>query len=447
MTALAEDIRPHDDIAVVQDARGKSYSASDLTKSGISPDALAGSRVAISLRDPVSVVRALIALDGQVDAILLLSHALPVETALELARGAGCTDFVTDHLAQQANGIPTLSLEAALGSFRREEPLATQWLMTTSGTTGLPKIVSHTLRSLARSVYRFDAKPGEALPSWGLLYDPTRFAGVQVVLQALMGGGSLVVVDTSKPLREQVEALAAKGCTHLSATPTLWRRLLMVPGHEALQLRQITLGGEIADQSILDALQRAYPGARISHIYASTEAGVGFSVKDGLAGFPEGYLERAPGDVRLKIRDDILWLAPPSSASASGLPKDDVDEDGFIRSGDRVALQGERVVFLGRENGMINVGGVKVYPETVEAVAKTVPGVALVRVFGKASPVTGALVVAEVQVDADADPKVVRKQIQDTCRDQLGREAVPAFVRFVNDFKVNAAGKLVRTEG
>ena len=44
-------------------------------------------------------------------------------------------------------------------------------------------------------------------------------------------------------------------------------------------LKRITLGGEIADQAVIDGLSKMFPLASIVHIYASTEAGVGFSVK------------------------------------------------------------------------------------------------------------------------------------------------------------------------
>ncbi len=212
-------------------------------------------------------------------------------------------------------------------------------------------------------------------------------------------------------------------------------------------MRQVTLGGEIADQPTLNAVRAAFPAARLSHIYASTEAGVGFSVTDELAGFPLTYLDKAPGNVRLKIEDGVLWLRPPVTALVPGLPGIEIDNAGFVRSGDRVLVEGDRVSFLGRENGLINIGGVKVYPETVETVVKTVPGVALVQVFAKPNPVTGALVMAEVQLDKDADPDATRRLIQETCRARLDREAVPAIIRFVAGFTTNAAGKLVRTGG
>lgn len=378
----------------------------------------AADRVALCLRDPLALVRMLAALDGQVEAVLLLSGGLAPDTVAALTAAAGCTRIVSDRADLAA-------LPPATGPRRPEVP--TRWLMTTSGTTGLPKIVPHTLASLSRSTR---AAKGAA-PVWGLLYDPTRFAGMQVVLQALIGGGRLVV-PTDGPLPERLARLAAEGVTHLSATPTLWRRILMVPDR-GLELAQITLGGEIADQSTLAALRAAHPQARITHIYASTEAGVGFSVKDGQAGFPAAWLHTPPADVAVDLRDGILWLRPPAAA--------------FIDTGDRAEIVGDRVLFRGRDNGMMNIGGVKVFPETVESVLMTLPEVALAKVSAKASPVTGALVLAEVQLAAGADPAATRARIIETARAALVREAVPAIIRFVSGFETNAAGKIVRSGG
>jgi acyl-CoA synthetase (AMP-forming)/AMP-acid ligase II len=442
MRCLAQQLAAHDTSVAILGSSGRQISRSQLRRVGVSDAVGPSARIALKLRDPLDLLTVLTALDGQVEAILLLSYALAQETAIDLARAARCTIFVADEFDGSVDGITPMPLVDVLGSHRQEAPVVTQWLMTTSGTTGLPKIVPHTLQSLARSVYRFKA---EDHPTWGLLYDPTRFAGLQVVLQALIGGGQLVAIDTTTALSDQITALVHHSCTHLSATPTLWRRLMMVPGHARLPLRQATLGGEIADQMTLNAVRAAFPAARLSHIYASTEAGVGFSVTDGVAGFPRSYLETALGNVRLQIRDDILWLRPPMTALVPGSPHVEIDAEGYVRSGDQVRFGDGRVQFLGRENGMINIGGVKVYPETVEAVVKTVPGVALVQVSSKRSPVTGALVLAEVQLESGVEPDVIRSLIQEACRAQLDREAVPAIIRFVENFKINAAGKLIRT--
>ena len=429
---------------------GQKAQASDLTAAGV--DLPTAARVALVVTDPYLFIRLLVALDGRVAAVLLLSYGLPEDQVSHLVRAAGCDTVLTNRAdllggASGLDGVAVLAAGTALvGSPQSPVFQDTLWLLTTSGTTGLPKIISHHLTSLAGAVR--PPRPGDRQPVWGHVIDPARLAGVLVMLQALIGGGRLVMADPASPLAAQVAGLAKGGVTHLSCTPTLWRRILMLSDHAAMALTQITLGGEAADQATLRALAHAFPAARISHIYASTEAGQGFSVTDGRAGFPAGWLKGAPGGIGLDIREGVLWLQPPLQARDASRTGIEADAQGFIRTGDLVELQGDieggRVMFLGRESGLINVAGVKVWPEVVEAVIKAVPGVGLVQVSSRKSPVTGALVVAEVQLVAGADPVVMKPLILAACRAELPREAVPATFRFVDGFATNAAGKLLR---
>ena len=425
--------------------QGGRLTAGDLARHGPAEDVSPSDRLALCLSDPAALITALVALDGQVASLLLISPAQPPEVVAALALAAGVGRIVADRA--DLAGLPGVcglaSVLAAKGPAR--DPVLTEWLMTTSGTTGVPKIMPHHLAGLTRTVSRLEPATGAV---WGLVYDPTRFAGMQVVLQALIGGGQLLAPDRYAPLADQVDWLAAQGISHLSATPTLWRRLLMVPGLGRMPLRQITLGGEIVPQDVLDALGQVFPTAQRTHIYALTEAGVGFAVRDGMAGFPSAYLspETAPSGMRFKLVDGVLWLRPPAALPPRpGVP---MDAEGYLSTGDLVAVAEGRARFLGRESGVINVGGVKVYPEVVERVIAMVPGVRLARVSAKTSPITGALVMAEVMADlakGDIPAQVALKAaIQTTCRASLEREAVPAVIRFVDDLEINAAGKLTR---
>jgi acyl-CoA synthetase (AMP-forming)/AMP-acid ligase II len=208
------------------------------------------------------------------------------------------------------------------------------------------------------------------------------------------------------------------------------------------------LSGEIADQSILNALHSFYPQAAIGHAFASTEAGVAFEVNDGLAGFPEAMLGR-DGDVEMKVRNDSLQIKSNRVASRYLDAESGVlaDGDGFVDTGDIVELRGDRYYFLGRRNGVINVGGLKVYPEEVEAVINRHPAVRMSMVRSRKNPITGSLVSAEVmlKVAAEGDAaSLIKVEILESCRQSLAAHKVPATVRCVPTLEVAAAGKLVR---
>lgn len=300
---------------------------------------------------------------------------------------------------------------------------ATRWHLATSGTTARPRLIPHTLASLRRSL-----RPAATPPRrWGLVYDVARLAGLQVLLQALLAGEELVVLPANA---DQAAIATTQSVDALSATPSWWRRLALQGFPAGWTLRQITLGGEIADQGILDLLRAVFPLARIHHIYASTEAGVGFAVGDGQAGFPAKYLEHGVAGLSLRIADDgHLWLRPP--------------QQDWLDSGDVVELRGQRVFFLGRASGVINVGGNKVHPEAVEAVLCAHDSVAAARVSAKASPVLGQVVQAEVlpHLGADAD---WRAQLRQYCHMNLAPHEVPAIIALMKDVELGPTGKVVR---
>lgn len=364
----------------------------------------------------------------------LLQHNDPRELVMRLVAWDGwCSRLVLAPASLDADA--TAALEQAAPAPR---PGPTAWVLATSGTTGAPKAVAHTLAGLSRTV-RADAVAGARF-RWGLLYDPCRFAGLQVVLQALLAGSELVL--TSGDFDSQVSTLAEARINALSATPTLWRKLLIDGRITACPLRQITLGGEIADAVILDQLRAAFPEARVIHIYASTEAGVGFAVSDGRPGFPAGLLADGVTGTRLRIADGRLWIRPaahpPEGAALSR------DADGFIDTLDQVEEVDGRIRFLGRANGAINVGGNKVHPEVVEAALRTHPGVAEARAAGRANPFTGQVVTAEVVPRPGAAADGLTDELRAWCRGRLRPFEIPAVIRCVAAIAPSAAGKLGR---
>ncbi len=322
----------------------------------------------------------------------------------------------------------------------------TKWVLSTSGTTGEPKLIAHTLASLTRTA-KHDLTRGQEY-RWGSLYNLTGFAGLQVFLQSWCGGSCLILGREGSSLEERVEDLMHAGCTALSATPTMWRKLLMSCPVEQLALRQITLGGEIVDQKILAAPSNSFPDAKIVHIYASTEAGVGFAVRDGLAGFPASYLDDPPPGLQLAVdAHGRLLLRSDCDAQeyvdgCSELKR----HDGFIDTGDLVERRGDRFFFLGRADGTINVGGNKVHPEEVENFLLGCDGVRFARVTGRKSPFAGELVQAEVVPESTnmSDPDAFKKALLVRCRAVLEPYKVPAIVKLVEDIEATAAGKMTR---
>lgn len=320
------------------------------------------------------------------------------------------------------------------------------WLLATSGTTGTPKLVSFSLERLISTAQK-NLELG-SIYNWGLCYDLNRFAGLQVYLQVIAAGSALTVSESEHSISDIVNIFSLNQVNSVSATPSFWRKVLMTEHAASLNLKKITLGGEISTQSILNALQHKYPTAKITHIYASTEAGVGFAVKDNKEGFPVSYLSiNSKLGISLKIINKELWISSIRANSALLAGNIEIDEQGFINTGDIVECFNDRVMFLGRSSGAINVGGNKVMPEKIENIIEQCNSVSYSRVFGKSNSMLGAIVCAEVVLEDSAknlNTKDLKKNILRLCKDELETHEVPVLLKFVDTIATNSTGKLIR---
>lgn len=418
------------------------------------PAELAGRAVLIATADQLTTALALVELHGVARRIVLCPPDLAPEHRAAVIADA-CVDVIVCNDATSFSD-PALTARRVVSSSTLTPcphlpaaDLDTEWVLLTSGTTGRPKMVVHSLAGLTGAIARSrDPEP----VVWATFYDIRRYGGLQIFFRALIGGTPLILTRKGESVGDHLVRLARGGVTHLTGTPSHWRSALMSPVAHCIVPRYVRLSGEIADQAILDQLRAAYPDARIVHAYASTEAGVGFEVADGREGFPASLLESGSA-VELRLVDGSLRIR--SSRAAHRYVGDSgavlADADGFVDTGDMVERRGERCHFAGRRGGIINIGGAKVHPEEVEAAINRHPDVRMSWVRSRRSPVTGAIVVADVVLEAagDAIPSpdrqaAIRSEILQLCRRSLARHKVPAALNFVPGLAVSANGKLVR---
>ena len=389
-------------------------------------------------------------LEAALDAVRpigVVARARRVESLVVIAAACGrqhvpvafLADDSCDLVGELRDWVPLddgLSLPADTGPRREFEAIATQVVVATSGTSGPPKLVEHSWDSLLAAARLAEQWHGLG---WILLYDATRWAGIQVWLQSLLTGGRLIVPASRDPdvvLRAVVDENAAI----LPATPTLLRRLL-TSGDRSLvaraRLERITLGGEAADGPLLEQAHGAFPDAKITQVYATTELGEVFRVADGLPGFPANWLWRSlAGGVRLGMRRDGELLVQLSRDTAE------------VATGDLVEKRGDRYVFSGRRSDVIVVGGAKVFPRRTEELLRGVAGIADARVYGLPSAITGELVAAEIvlvdPLPAGASAESVRAAALAACRAGLEPHGVPRILDIVRRIATNPAGKVPR---
>jgi acyl-CoA synthetase (AMP-forming)/AMP-acid ligase II len=420
------------------------------TSLGAGRAGLAGRSVLIATSSQLTSALALIELDGIARRITILPPDVDRAHLGALIADAEIDAVVIDDAAQRASYNLPLGVVGApnVAPLAHGETAAfrTEWVLLTSGTTGVPKMVVHSLAGLAAAIA---PRTDDEMMVWGTFYDIRRYGGLQIFLRAVLGGASLVLSSAGEPVADHLLRLARHGVTHLSGTPSHWRRALMSPEIGKISPGYVRLSGEIADQAILDNLRAAFPWASVGHAYASTEAGVGFAVNDGLAGFPADYLDGIHDGVEMKIVDGSLCLRSSGAASGYVARRDTLRaDDGFVDSGDMVERRDDRFYFVGRRGGIINIGGLKVHPEEVEAVINRHPQVRMSLVRPKRSPFTGAIAIADVVLKSACpraeDEADVKDEILTLCRNALPRHKVPAAISIVPALAVAATGKLAR---
>ena len=301
----------------------------------------------------------------------------------------------------------------------------------TSGTTGLPKRVSHQLSTLSRSV-KCSARHSESI--WGFAYNPSHIAGCQVFLQAAMNGCSIVNVFGLNP-KDVVAALIKHNVSHISATPTFYR-MLMPPPTPVTTVKRVTMGGERIDLSLVEKLKEAFPLAKFLNVYASTEAGTilasegeVFSIKKGLEDL-------------VRIDENQLMIHSSLLGQFQGLDSTRVSK--WYATGDIVSIRSEeplKFTIQHRANELINVGGYNVNPSEIESIIRGIEGVIEVRVFAKKNSILGNLIGCDI---VRSDCNLTEKTIRNELSGHLQSFKVPRLINFVDEIETTRTGKLKR---
>jgi len=285
----------------------------------------------------------------------------------------------------------------------------------TSGTTGTPQRCEHDLQ---HEIER--KRKGPSGQRWLLTFAPFRWAGLSVMFHVWRNNALLIVPESPDPVN-MIDAASAGSATHLSLTPSMLKRWrLSCDEHDlrALPLKQVTFGGEVVSQAVLNDAASLWPEARLTHVYAASEFGDICSVSDGLEGVPVNKFQR-----------DGFHFTDEGELFIDGRSTGDI----WVRRDDRY-------VFFGRKEEVINVGGAKVSPFDVERVAMSLHGVCDARAFPISSPLVGQLVGLEYRGTAE------ERWVKQAVSKRLPKTARPAEVRRVDTIEITEAGKTRRLE-
>lgn len=301
--------------------------------------------------------------------------------------------------------------------------------MFTSGTIGRPKKVSQTFKNLIRAV-KANEKMRENI--WGLAYNPSHYAGLQVFFQAFFNTNTIAYLF-SKRVDEVYESLLENQITHLSCTPTFMKMLIPSIESNQLKLANITFGGERFDDKLKGQILEKIPQVKIKDVYASTEAGSLLRGDGNSFVIPQRYAGL------LKVENDELFVH--QSLMGKSTSYELVDD--WYRTGDLVEyIDEQRFKFISRKSEMINVGGYKVNPQEVEKMIQNVQGVKDVIVFGRKNSLMGSIIVAKVVKEEGFDQSDLKLSIIKFLKEFLQEFKIPRMIKFVDKLELTRTGKV-----
>ncbi|HPW90526.1 MAG TPA: fatty acid--CoA ligase family protein [Paludibacteraceae bacterium] len=348
-------------------------------------------------------------------------------TESELINLTGHSDYIKFNKPIEKSKVLNLSNKREL--FEKLSNASEDWKITlfTSGTTGIPKKVSHNFKSITRFV-KVSQRNEKSI--WGFAYNPTHMAGIQVFFQALLNGNSIIRLfglDTKDIYTE----ITNNGITHISATPTFYR--LLLPCNETFpSVERITSGGEKFNEKTFKQLNQVFPNAKITNVYASTEAGTLFASQNDI------FSVRPEYESLIHIENNELLI----HSSLMGSTGTNIEE--WYNTGDIIEIVTQKPLkfrFVNRKSEMINVGGYKVNPLEVEEAILTLSGINNVRVYSKQNSVLGNIICCEVVANSN---QITESSIRTFLQSKIQEFKIPRIIRFVEELSTTRTGKLKR---
>ncbi|WP_279617038.1 type I polyketide synthase [Streptomyces yokosukanensis] len=335
------------------------------------------------------------------------------------------------------------------------------WMFYTSGTTGRPKGVLSTqancLWSVASCYVPIPGLTDRDRVLWPLPLFHS-LSHIACVLSVTVAGATARLMDGSSA-EDVIRVLREDGTTFLAGVPTTYHHLVTAARHSGFRapdLRIGLVGGAVTGSGLRRDFEETF-GVPLVDAYGSTETCGAITMNppdgarvDGSCGLP------VPGvDVRIVDpttgadvptgQEGEVWVSGPNvmvgyhnspEATAAAI------RDGWFRTGD-LARRDEAGYFTirGRIKELVIRGGENIHPEEIEAVLRTVEGVADVAVAGAPHATLGEVPVAYVipgPTGFDPAPLVAR------CRERLSAYKVPERIHEVTEIPRTASGKVKR---
>lgn len=341
------------------------------------------------------------------------------------------------------------------------------FLQYTGGTTGVAKgamllnrnIVANVLQASAWVSPSLDASQREVIITPLPMYHIFSLTANCLVYMAL--GGENVLIPNPRDIPGLIKEMGKHKFTAFTGVNTLFNALVNNPEFAKLDFSslRIVLGGGMAVQEVVAKKWKEITGVALIEAYGLTETSPAATINPlDLPAF-NGSIGLPVPSTEVMLRDDTghtVALGQPGEICIRGpqvmagyWQRDDetqkvIDRDGWFATGD-IGVMDERgyVRIVDRKKDMILVSGFNVYPNEIEGVIATHPGVLECAAVGVPDPKSGEAVKLFV---VKKDPKLTSEDVLKFCREQLTNYKCPRDVEFRKELPKSNVGKILRRE-
>lgn len=374
----------------------------------------------------------------------------------------GCLTF--DQAFERAESVPLEEIQRLAAAVKPDDVCNMQY---TSGTTGFPKGVMLTHRNVVNDGKCIGDRMGLSTADRFLIQVPMFHCfGMVLSMTSSMTHGVTVCPVPYFSAKASLSCITQERITAFNGVPTMFIAMFNHPDYRKTDFSHMRTGIMAGAGCPADLMKRAAQEDEmhmvgIVSVYGQTETSPGcvmsawtdpLWLRTETVGYNFPHVECKiinPNTGEEVPQGEIGEFCSRGYNTMKGYYKmpdatrKAIDADNWLHSGDlgRFDEHGNTII-TGRLKDMIIRGGENLYPMEIEEFIYTHPKVQDVQVIGVPDEKYGEEALAAVVLKVGQE--MTEKELQDYCRASIARHKVPRYVRFVDEFPMNAAGKVLK---